>query len=65
MAEKRSWHYWIVTGSVSENLAKQRGYIELVPCKDCIYRRSDGWCTEHKKEMAEMAYCSFGKRKDD
>ena len=30
-------HEWIATGAVSEDIAKQRGYIELVRCKDCKF----------------------------
>ena len=28
-------HEWIAKGAVSDDIAKQRGYIELVRCKDC------------------------------
>jgi hypothetical protein len=30
-------HEWIEKGSVSEEIAKRRGLIELVRCKDCKY----------------------------
>lgn len=33
--KRRSIHEWIVSGSISENIVKQRGYIELVRCNQC------------------------------
>lgn len=33
-----SFHEWIERGSISEKLAKQRGCVELVRCKDCKHR---------------------------
>lgn len=35
--KRRSIHEWIVSGSISESIVKQRGYIELVRCEDCRY----------------------------
>ena len=39
----RSIHEWIESGSVSEAIAKQRGYIELVRCKDCKHHVHAYW----------------------
>ena len=33
-------------------------------CKECSYRRDDGWCNEHRRETKGTDYCSFGKWKD-
>ena len=46
--KRRSIHEWIVSGSISENIVKQRGYIELVRCKDCRW---------HEREQPGMVYC--------
>lgn len=29
-------------------------------CKECSYHRDDGWCNEHRREVKESDYCSFG-----
>ena len=29
-------------------------------CKECSYHRNDGWCDEHRREVKESDYCSFG-----
>lgn len=29
-------------------------------CKECSYHRDDGWCNEHRREVKEADYCSFG-----
>ena len=29
-------------------------------CKECSYHRNDGWCNEHRREVKESDYCSFG-----
>lgn len=63
---KRSYHAWIVTGSVSENWAKQKGYIELVQCKDCVKRNFDdcpvyGW----KGHTDDNWFCADAERKTE
>ena len=29
-------------------------------CEECSYHRNDGWCNEHRREVKESDYCSFG-----
>ena len=29
-------------------------------CESCSYHRKDGWCNEHRREVKESDYCSFG-----
>ena len=34
--------------------------VKPLRCKECSYHRNDGWCNEHRREVKESDYCSFG-----
>ena len=69
---RKSLHEWIATGSVSEEIAKQRGYIELVRCKDCkCWHESEthkgyGDCGQANGITLKSSdwFCADGTRKD-
>ena len=70
--KRRSIHEWIVSGSISENIVKQRGYIELVRCGECKHY-NDGWCYnpntyDDEKTRGNTSpdwYCADGERKGE
>ena len=61
---KRSLHEWIATGSVSENIAKQRGYKEVIRCEDCkYYDPTVHYCDKLETHKVDnYFYCAKGKR---
>ena len=59
----RSLHEWIVTGAISENIAKQRGYRELVRCKDCKHNSVGNWCNAHMEHYPDDDwFCADGEQ---
>ena len=59
-------HEWIVTGSISERILKQRGYKELVRCKDCKhlgYTNSHWFCKWLNRCVDEYWFCADGERR--
>lgn len=59
---KEELQYWIeLQEGVADGLAllkEQEG--KPLRCKECSYHRNDGWCKEHRREVKESDYCSFG-----
>ena len=68
-------HEWIARGAVSDDIAKQRGYIELVRCKDCYAFTMTGkimdkdipkspFCKRLYRLVSEDWFCADGERND-
>ncbi len=59
---------WIQKGSISDELAEQRGLVELVRCKDCIYHENQGtsfgWVPCMEILTGDNWFCGSGKRKE-
>ena len=70
-------HEWIQKGSVSEELAEQRGLVELVRCKDCKHRSNEMYdyygnpnnkvyvCQIHDLAKKPDWFCADGERRAD
>ena len=64
-------HEWIVQGAVSDDIAKQRGYIELIRCKDCKhgektptfqYHPNLTWCNKYERSHDDDWFCADAER---
>lgn len=67
----KALHEWIVTGAISKTIAEQRGYKELVRCRDCkkyntlkCSRCFTGDTIDYWKQDKDW-YCADGERGDD
>lgn len=66
-----SLHEWIVKGSISKRLADERGYQELIRCKDCCmgepYPRETGktWCHLMGEPHKDDWFCADGRKDGD
>lgn len=62
-------HEWIATGAVSDEIVKQRGYKELIRCKDCKHYNiigcagGFGWCERYGMGRTDDFFCADGERK--
>lgn len=65
-------HEWIQQGSMSDDIAKKRGLMELVRCRDCVYWQDNNsgyphigckWRDDETPESDD--FCSAGERRTE